>query len=146
MGGNSSGSDEPVPQGRLDQTTLRTIGRRAESHPLVESWRFQPDAAAPRYLEVTLDAGGYPSVVDEARLEIRWFVPSDYYVHYIEDRDGQSYQCRWDRHPKAGTPRTHFHPPPDAGPAVDSPLDTHRLDVLFTVLDWVREHVEALHQ
>lgn len=112
-------NDEPIPQGRLDPTTLRTMGRRAESHPLVESWLFQPDATTPRYLELSFDADVYPEAIEAARLDVSWFVTDDYYLHYVETRDGGTYQCRWDRHPKADAPRTHFHPPPDGGAAVD---------------------------
>ena len=67
--------------------------------------------------------------------------------HYVEEREAASepYQCRWDRHPKTTAPRTHFHPPPDAGDAEASSLDPHHLEVLFTVLDWVSGRVEALH-
>lgn len=74
-----------------------------------------------------------------------WFVTDDYYLHYVEIHDGETYQCRWDRHPKSDVPWTHFHPPPDAGGPVSSPLEPHHLDVLFTVLDWVSERVEAIH-
>ena len=133
------------PQGRLDSTTLRTMGSRAESHPLVESWQFQPNSLSPRQLELQLDSSAYPSDVAEARLEIHWFVTDDYYLHYIETRGDEYYQCRWDRHPKTDAPRTHFHPPPDAGAAEESPLNPHHLDILFTVLDWVRERVHHLH-
>ncbi|WP_435176534.1 hypothetical protein [Halorussus sp. AFM4] len=66
--------------------------------------------------------------------------------YYVEDRGGEQYRCRWDRHPKTDAPRTHFHPPPDAGAAEDSPLGTHHLDVLFAILDWVSERVEHLHE
>ncbi|GAD53896.1 hypothetical protein MBEHAL_2656 [Halarchaeum acidiphilum MH1-52-1] len=83
--------------------------------------------------------------VDAVRLEIHWFDTDDYYVHYIETRGDASYQCRWDRHPKTDAPRSHFHPPPDAGAAVASSLGTHALEVLFTVLDWVSDRVETLH-
>lgn len=135
----------PIPQGRLDPTTLRTIGSQAGSHPFVDSWQFQPNSASPRHLEIQLDTSAYPADVDAARLEIHWFVTDDYYLHYIETRGDNYYQCRWDRHPKTGAPRTHFHPPPDAGTAEDSPLNPHHLDVLFTVLDWISERVQRLH-
>ncbi len=92
------------------------------------------------------DVDSYPPDVETARLDVHWFTTDDYYFHYIEDRGDEHYQCRWDRHPKTDAPRTHFHPPPDAGTAEDSQLGAHHLDVLFTVLDWVSERVESLHE
>ena len=140
-------SDEPsVPQGRLDVTALQTMGRRADSHPLVESWQFRPDSLSPRHLEIQLDPSAYPAGVTDARLDVRWFTTDDYSLHYIETRGDDSYQCRWDRHPKPDASRIHFHPPPDAGTAEDSSLNVHHLDVLFSVLDWISERVERLHE
>ena len=138
--------DESDPSGRLDVPTLRTIGRRAADHPLVESWRFTPDSESPRGLEIRMNGGAYPSAVDAVRLDVSWFTTDDYYCHYVESHEDGVYQCRWDRHPKTDAPRTHFHPPPDAGPVEESPLDSHHLEVLFTVLDWVAERVELLHE
>jgi len=138
--------DESVPEsGRLDRTTMETLARRSETHPLVTSWAFRPDRLSPRGLEVTLDASAYPPSVDAVRLDIHWFVSGDYYIHYLETHEEIRYQCRWDRHPKTDAPRTHFHPPPDAGDAESSPAGTHHLDVLFAVLDWIAERVAALH-
>mgnify|MGYP006934462434 FL=1 len=131
--------------GRLDRTTMETLARRSETHPLVTSWAFRPDRLSPRVLEITLDSSAYPASVDAARLDIHWFVTGDYYVHYLETHDETQYQCRWDRHPKTDFPRTHFHPPPDAGDAEPASAGTHHLDVLFTVLDWVAERVSTLH-
>jgi hypothetical protein len=131
--------------GRLDRTTMETIGRRAATDPLVESWRFEPDRIAPWSLVLSLDATAYPSAVDAARIDVHWFVTGDYYLHYVEERDSSRFQCRWDRHPKTDAPRSHFHPPPDAGGAEPSPLGDHHLDVLFSVLDWVAERVERRH-
>jgi hypothetical protein len=131
--------------GRLDRTTMETLARRSETHPLVASWAFTPDRLSPRSLEITLDASAYPPYVDAVRLDIYWFVTGDYYVHYVEAHTDTRYQCRWDRHPKTDAPRTHFHPPPDAGEAESSPVGTHHIDVLFEVLDWVSEHISALH-
>lgn len=138
-------ADESAPEGRLDPTTLRTMDRRGGSHPLAETWHFRPDSVSPRYLELGLDVRAYPEGVTDARLDVRWFETGDYSIHYVENHDGVRYQCRWDRHPKSGAPRDHFHPPPDAGQPVESPLEPHHLEVLFGVLDWVSERVEALH-
>ena len=139
-------TDEDVPpDGALDVPTLRTLGARAASHPLVESWAFVPSTIAPRGLAIHLASDAYPPGVDAARIDVHWFRSSDYYVHYVETRADGRYQCRWDRHPKSDAPRAHFHPPPDAGAAVESGLGAHPLDVLFTVLDWASERVETLH-
>ncbi|WP_121823414.1 hypothetical protein [Halostella salina] len=141
----TDGSGDPTPTGPLDVPTLETVAGRAGSHPLVERWVFDPSGASPRLLRIELDGNAYPPSVEAARLDVRWFVTDDYSVHYVESQDGGRYECRWDRHPKASAPRTHFHPPPDAGEATPSPLDPHHLDVCFTVLDWVAERVEELH-
>lgn len=140
-------SGDPIPGGRLDVPTLRTLAQRAVTHPLVDGWAFDPSSVSPRLLQISLTASAYPPDVTAARIDARWFVTGDYSFHYLEDRKGEAsrYQCRWDRHPKTTTPRTHFHPPPDAGGAEPSSLDSHYLDVLFTVLDWGSERVEQLH-
>jgi hypothetical protein len=133
--------------GPLDVPTLEVIAQRAGTHPLVDRWAFQPDAMSPRRLELYLDEDQCSSPVDEARLDIRWFEGGDYTVQYLEARDDDVWQCRWDRHPKPGEPKAHFHPPPDAAPDVEpsSLQATHHLGVLFGVLDWVTERIEQLH-
>jgi len=131
--------------GRLDRTTMRALGRRAVTHPLVDGWRFEPDDLSPRLLRIALDADAYPDAVEAARIDVHWFVTDEYYIHYLETRGDSRYQCRWDRHPKTNAPMTHFHPPPDAGdPEPTSPGD-HHLAVLFTVLDWVSDRVKTLY-
>lgn len=151
------------PSGPLDTTTLEVLARRAGSHPLVLEWRFRPDSLSPRHLELQLDAAQYPSAVASARLDIRWFEGGDYSVHYLEHGsptdDIETWQCRWDRHPKPDAPRAHFHPPPDADEGVEpSPIDGdegergedhyqhHHLDVLFAVLDWLDDRLRDVHR
>lgn len=133
--------------GPVDVPTLEVIAQRAGTHPLVDGWAFQPDAMSSRRLELYLDEDQYSSSVDEARLDIRWFGGGDYTVHYLETRDDDVWQCRWDRHPEPGEPKAHFHPPPDAAFDVEpSTLQaTHHLGVLFGVLDWITERIEQLH-
>lgn len=143
---NEQGNDEGAPQGRLDTTTLRTIGRRTSSHPLVTTWAFNPSSTSPRILEIQLADDAYPPIVDSVRIDVRWFTTDDYSFHYVEQRDDEQYQCRWDRHPKTSASRSHFHPPPDAGRAIDSPLPPNHLEVCFTVLDWVSERVQILDE
>lgn len=143
---SDEGNPGEMPSGaRLDRTTMQTLGRRAETHSLVDSWRFEPDRLSPRSLVISFESTAYPDAVGSARIDIHWFVTNDYYVHYVEDRGASRFQCRWDRHPKTNAPRCHFHPPPDASGVEPSPLSDHHLEVLFTVLDWVSERVETLH-
>jgi hypothetical protein len=133
--------------GPLDVPTLEVIAQRAVTHPLVDGWAFQPDAMSPRRLEFHLDDDQYPPSVVEARLDIRWFDGGDYTVQYLETGGDYVWQCRWDRHPKPGTPTAHFHPPPDAVGVEPSVLvQTQHLGVLFGVLDWITERIEQLHE
>lgn len=135
------------PGGPLDVPTLTVLGRRAASHGLVETWSLQPDDISPRHLEIRLDPKRYPPGVDATRLDVGWYEGDEYTVHCVESRGEGRWQCRWDRHHKPDAPRTHFHPPPDAGSEIEpSPLDeTHYLGVLFAVLDWVADRVATLH-
>lgn len=138
---------ESVPDGRLDVPTLQTIGQRAASHGLVESWAFDPSSLSPRLLRISLDSSAYPESVSTARLDIRWFTNGDYSIHYLETIGGKDarFQCRWDRHPKTDAPRAHFHPPPDAEAVEPSSLAPHHLSALFYTLDWVTARVTRLH-
>lgn len=131
----------------LDITTLTVLAKRAETHPIIDEWAFQPDSISPRVLELSLDATQYPESIEAVRLDIRWFEGGDYTIHYLEvDAEGP-WQCRWDKHPKPSTQSAHFHPPPDAGPDVEpSEIDgTHHLDILFAVLEWVEDRIGQLH-
>jgi hypothetical protein len=134
------------PEGALDIPTFRTLGRRSAPHPLVGCWRLDPPVG-PRQLVVELDAASYPPTVTAARIDARWFDSGDYSIHYLELRGETEWQCRWDRHPKPSAPRSHVHPPPDAGDAEPSPLDgDDPLAVWFAVLDWVRGRVASLFE
>ena len=127
---------------------LDQVAQRVRSHPLVEEWRYRPDAISPRRLELVLDDARYPDGVTDVRLDVRWFENADYSVHYVESRPDATWQCRWDRHPKPDAPSSHYHPPPDASEDVHpSELDaTHYLDVVFSVLDRVEVRVRTLHE
>lgn len=140
-------SGEEYAGGPLDVPTLQVLAGRADTHPLVDGWTFQPDSMSPRRLELRLDDGQYPPPVETARLDVRWFEGGDYTFHYLEGRRDDVWQCRWDRHPEPGEPRAHFHPPPNATEDVEpSGLGaTHHLGVLFAVLDWIADRIERLH-
>ena len=140
-------SDQPR-TGPLDQATLTVFAQRVRSHPLVAECSFEPDSLSPRYLTCTIDDAQYPDAVTAARLDIRWFDGGDYSFHYVEHRENTRWHCRWDRHPKPETPRSHFHPPPDADSTPElSPIEAeYHLGVLFAVLDFIGQRVETLHE
>ncbi|WP_436911512.1 hypothetical protein [Halosimplex marinum] len=136
------------PGGPLDVPTLEVMARRGASHALVSDWTFRPDSISPRRLELRLDDDQYPAAVDAARFDVRWYEGGQYTIHYVESRDGDRWQCRWDRHPKPGGPTAQFHPPPDASSAVE-PSDlngSHHLGALFGALDWATERLSTLHE
>jgi hypothetical protein len=72
---------EEAATGRLDISTLRTLARRAESHPLVDEWTFDPSSVSPRLLRLRLAPNAYPSDVTAARIDIRWFSTGDCSFH-----------------------------------------------------------------
>jgi hypothetical protein len=135
------------PSGPLDSSTLEVLAQRAATHPLVVAWQYRPDSLSPRVLELELDARQYPESVDSVRLDVRWFEGGEYSLHYVEMDSEETWQCRWDHHPKPNAPTAHFHPPPDAGRTVEpSPLEgEHHLAIFFAVLDWIEERVREHH-
>lgn len=80
--------------------------------PLVEATRFD-DPVNPTELIIEFSTG----LDAPGRLEITWWKGGAYRYHYTEPA---GVDFRFDNHPKDDTPNVHFHPPPDAGPAVPS--------------------------
>lgn len=142
----ASGSRHDQASGALDVATLSLLARRAETHPLVAEWAFDPDSMSPRLLEIHLDDSQYPRSVTAVRLDVRWFEGGDYTFHYLESHERDDWQCRWDRHPKPEAPRAHFHPPPDAARVERGIDESYHLGVFFAVLEWVESRLEARHE
>lgn len=140
-------TSEDASGGPLDVPTLELIGRRASTHDLVTDWSFRPDEISPRRPELRLDEDQYPDDIGAVRLDLSWYEGGEYTVHYVETHDDGRWQCRWNRHPKPDAPRAHFHPPPNAGVAVEpSPVDdAHHLGVLLDVLDWIADRLAKIH-
>ena len=82
--------------------------------PLLETTQFDTPVS-PSELVIECQSG----LDAPGRFEITWWEAGAYRFHYTEP-DGVDF--RFDRHPKDGAPETHFHPPPDAGPADSSLL------------------------
>lgn len=137
-----SGTDSTGPP---DRQTLRLLERQLASDSLAAETVFEPDPYEPRLLRALLASGQYPESVTEARVDIRWFTTDDFSIHYLESRDGDLWECRWDRHPNTHNTRLHFHEPPTANDITDFEFSSlHPLDVYSTVFDAVEQRIESL--
>jgi len=68
-------------------------------------------------------------------------------MHYVEDHDDETWECRWDRHPNPHNARLHFHEPPRAESVTDLSLcSLHPLEVYPTVLAAIEQRIETLWQ
>lgn len=98
---------------------------------------------APSSLVVEYDLGYFPTMIDRAYLQIRWFTNDDFSVHYSEQYENdERWKCRWDRHPNSHNVRDHFHPPPDAQtPGEDRSFPTDWRTLLTDVLNMLDGHI-----
>ena len=137
-----SGTDST---GVPDRQTLRLLERQLASDSLVAETVFEPDPYEPRLLRALLSPEQYPESVTEARVDIRWFTTNDFSIHYLESRDSDHWECRWDRHPNTHNTRLHFHEPPMANDISDLEFSSlHPLDVYSTVFDAVEQRIASL--
>jgi hypothetical protein len=131
--------------GPPDRQTLRLLERQLASDSLVAETVFEPDPYEPRLLRALLASGQYPESVTDARVDIRWFTTDDFSIHYLESRDGDLWECRWDRHPNTHNTRLHFHEPPTGNDITDLEVASlHPLDVYSTVFDAVEQRIGSL--
>lgn len=130
--------------GRIDTELLDRIARRLDGSRRFATVSAQP-ADAPDSVVAAYDHGYFPSGVEHAYLRIRWFETDDFNVHYSEQyADGETWECRWDRHPNEHNSRAHFHPPPDAAtPGEDATYAGDCRDVLAQVLRELDERITA---
>lgn len=125
----------PTGRGPVDAALVDRIAAH-----LVRSERFSDVHSRPPYAPSAVvadyDLGYFPSGVERAYLRIRWFETDDFSIHYSEQYGtGNSWECRWDRHPNDHNTREHFHPPPDAAtPGVEEEYSSDWRSVLTTVL------------
>ena len=135
---------DPPGTGPIDSEILDRIAAH-----LTQSTRFGTVRARPSYapnaVVADYDLGYFPGGVTRAYLRIRWFETDDFSVHYSEQsQTGESWECRWDRHPNDHNAREHFHPPPDAPtPGEDEDYPDEWRDVLPTVLTRLDDRIEA---
>ena len=135
--------DDGASPAPIDRAVLRQIRSRFAGGRQTDAARIVEDGK--RHVRVELSGDYYPNEVS-ARFEIRWYRTDDFTIHYREERDEETWQCRWDRHPNVHNSRDHFHPPPAASRTeaqnADWPND-HR-DVCRLVLDYLEERIETL--
>ena len=136
-------ADDGASPAPIDRSVLERMRSRFARSQLFE-WSELVEATK-LHLRVELSADYYPDEAS-ARFEVRWYRNNDFNFHYQEERNGDMWLCRWDRHPNAHNSRDHFHPPPEAS-RIDAenahwPAD-HR-DVSRLVLDRIEERIETL--
>ena len=131
--------------GPPDRQTLRLLERQLSSDPLVATVQFDPDPYEPRLLRASLDSDRYPGSVTTARIDVRWFTTGDFSMHYLEDREHDRWECRWDRHPNTHNARVHVHEPPTGADVSDLELPSlHPLEVYSTVFGAIEQRIGAL--
>ncbi|NHN47986.1 hypothetical protein G9464_10300 [Halostella sp. JP-L12] len=136
--------DDEQDVGAIDIDVLERIGRRLKGSSRIAAVAYHPEYA-PNSVITDYEMGYFPAAVERAYLRIRWFETDDFCIHYSEQYDsGESWDCRWDRHPNDHNTRGHFHPPPEAGaPANDAEYSEDWRDVLARVLRDLDERVQA---
>jgi hypothetical protein len=129
----------PIDFGVLDRVYSRLRGdERFEEVELKPSY-------APSSLVLRYDLRYFPSFVVANSLQIRWYTNDDFNIHYEEKyKDGETWKCRWDRHPNSHNRRGHFHTPPDAStPGEDLSYAKDWRDVVSLVLDELDNHIQG---
>ena len=139
--------DDPsdVPStGPIDTEILDRIAAHLARSARFDTVETRPEYA-PNAVVADFDRGYFPGGVTQASLRIRWFETDDFTIHYTEHYwTGDSWECRWDRHPNDHNAREHFHPSPDAlTPGEDQEYPDEWRDVLATILTRLDERIEA---
>lgn len=130
---------ERVETGSPDLKRLQTARTVATEHePLVREATFD-SPVDPQTLHLSLDAG---IRAETGRFDVTWTEKGYYKYHYTE---GEEFNYRYDRHPRADIPETHFHKPPDAGhDVVPSCIEVEVVPlVTLAVLQLWRDTVES---
>ncbi|WP_135666859.1 hypothetical protein [Halorhabdus rudnickae] len=135
--------DDGASPAPIDRAVLRQIRSRFAGGRQTDAARIVEDGK--RHVRVELSGDYYPNEVS-ARFEIRWYRTDDFTIHYREERDEETWQCRWDRHPNVHNSRDHFYPPPAASrtDARDADWPNDHRDVCRLVLDYLEERIETL--
>lgn len=140
-----------VPDGTHDREANRVLLRELATTLGAESWVQGVSvfpARTPESIIVELLDEHYPTErIAEAYIEVQAYTNGDFHVTYVEDRHGEEWVCRWDRHDSPEYGRDHFHAPP-AARHEDGSQQSYP-DSLFDVLaqivsPWVFDRIGAL--
>ncbi|WP_420871419.1 hypothetical protein [Halomicrobium salinisoli] len=136
---DDGGSPAPI-----DRPILEFLQARLDATQQVERAAITDDEGHLE-LRVEIAPAYYPVTVEEGTLTVRWYATDDFKIHYREVHAGDTWECRWDRHPNPHNAREHYHPPPDAGtPGEDTSWPSDHRDVLSLVLDEIEERIATL--
>lgn len=135
-------TDDGATPAPIDRAVLKRIQSQLASTRFVESAVLSRDGKL--HLRIIFAGEYYPTEV-AARLEIRWYRNDDFNIQYQEQRNGETWTCRWDRHPNPHNSRDHFHPPPTARQtAEDAQWPTDHRDMCQLTLEYIEERIETL--
>ncbi len=136
-------TDQPS-RGPIDTEVLDRIAAHLTRSDRFDGIQTQSEYA-PNAVVAGYDLGYFPGEVMRAYLRIRWFETDDFSIHYSEQyQTGNSWECRWDRHPNDDNTRDHFQSPPDAPtPGEDTDYSNEWRDVLATVLTRPDNRIKA---
>jgi hypothetical protein len=128
-------NDSSRETGAIDYDVLDRIGKYLERSDRFGEVSYQPEYA-PNSIVAEFDRGFLPPSIEQPSLQIRWYDTDDFDIHYLEQYgEGESWECRWDRHPNEHNSRGHFHPPPDADkPGDDENFPSGWRDVMTVVV------------
>jgi len=127
-----------VETGTLDLNRLQTARTVATAYePLISAATFD-SAVDPQTLQLSVGAG---IRAEAGRFDVAWTDKGYYSYHYTE---GEAFNYRYDRHPRADVPEKQFHEPPDANHAVASCIEVEAVPVVtLAVLQLWRDTVES---
>lgn len=117
-------SNAPIDRGAL----VRILDRVRTNRRVDRAYITLVHDATCLLVEFALDY--YPSGVEDAYLNVRWYANDDFKIHYHETWEDGNWDCRWGRHPNNHNTYDHFHPPPDAptrGDDASYPDDLHEM-------------------
>ena len=96
-----------------NRSLLREIASILGSETWVETVSAFP-SNRPDSIVIELIDDHYPvEYVETAYIEVQSYTNGDFHITYLENRFGDEWLCRWDRHESDDYSTDHFHAPPD---------------------------------